>query len=107
MTIPYTIMFTKPELDALIKFWKSLMKIRKDFYATPFSRYQDWSEFYERKQNLFNQLKVAIPDIGHVDDAWRYIQSVKPYQLSSAILRYRKNKHEASLLNKPLMLTEG
>ncbi len=92
MTTPYTQILTKPETEALKVFWQEIIEAKKTFYQTPGLNYQDWLSYKDKKEMLFIQLKKSIPELGHIVDAWRYVQEIKPFQMEAAILRFRFGK---------------
>jgi hypothetical protein len=61
--------------DPLQDFAQAVAVARRAFEANP-GITTEWLAYYEAKQAAYAKLVAAIPQIEHVEDFWRYVQSV-------------------------------
>jgi len=93
---------SKPEMAALVVFWKGYMKSRKGYeaYLEEVRRlnkpidFKMWLEYSEEKNRLFKELRKVIPEIGNsdYDNFWRDVVSLRPEAVIDTLKVYRRKK---------------
>ena len=93
---------SKPEMAALLVFWKGYMKSRKGYetYLEEVRRHNKpidfklWLEYSEEKNRLFKELRKVIPEIGNsdYDNFWRDVVNLRPESVIDTLKLYRRKK---------------